>query len=71
MKIQDLVLCMKISQQKWIEKLQNGEAWFGAINEYIKKAEESGNNEQGDKYEGVFARCRKDSAIIVKYQHIL
>ncbi len=69
MKIQDLVLCMKISQQKWIEKLQKGEAWFGAINEYIKKAEESGNNEQGDKYEGVFARCRKDSTLIVKCQH--
>lgn len=64
MKIQDLILCLKISQQIWIEKLHKGEAWFGAINEYIKKAEESNNNEQGDKYEGVFARCKRSSIIV-------
>ncbi|MBR3920061.1 MAG: hypothetical protein IKJ59_15270 [Clostridia bacterium] len=64
MELQDLILCMKISQQEWIEKLRDGEAWFGAIDGYIKKAEESNNNEQGDKYEGVFARCKKNSVII-------
>lgn len=68
MELQDLVFCMKVSQQKWIEKLRDGEAWFGAINGYIKKAEESNNNEQGDKYEGVFARCKKNSLIIQNSQ---
>lgn len=58
-----LCLCMKVSQQKWIEALKNGSAWFSAVGEYIKKAEETGNDQQGDKYEGVFARCRKDSDI--------
>lgn len=58
-----LCLCMKISQQKWIESLKNGSAWFSAIGEYIKKAEETGNDQQGDKYEGVFAHCRKNSDI--------
>lgn len=54
-----LVICIKISQKKWIEELQKGSAWFGAINNYIVKAEETNNNEQGDKYEGVFCAVQK------------
>lgn len=61
-----LVICIKISQKEWIEKLQKGSAWFGAINNYIVKAEETNNNEQGDKYEGVFARCKKGNPIITE-----
>lgn len=59
-----LFLCMKISQSTWIKSLQEGNAWFGMINNYILQAERSGNNEQGDRYEGVFARCSKDSPLI-------
>lgn len=66
--MKDLIFCLKISQQKWVEKLSNGEAWFGAINEYIKKAENNNNNEQGDKYEGVFARCKKNSILVKESQ---
>lgn len=64
-----LVFCIKISQKEWIEKLQAGSAWFGAINNYIVQAETSNNNEQGDKYEGVFSRCKKDSYLVEEYQH--
>lgn len=60
-----LILCLKISQQKWIERLAAGYAWFGSIDGYIKKAEKDGNNEQGDKYEGLFARCSLNSPIII------
>lgn len=63
-----LALCIKISQKKWIEKLKKGSAWFGAINNYIVKAETSDNNEQGDKYEGVFAHIKKNNPIINEYQ---
>ena len=41
-----LAICLKISQPVWIEKLRNGEAWFGKIDNYIKQAEENNNNEQ-------------------------
>lgn len=70
MQDEKLVLCIKISQKKWIEKLQAGSAWFGAINNYIVQAETSNNNEQGDKYEGVFSRCKKDNPIVIKFQHL-
>lgn len=65
---ESLVICMKISQEIWIKKLLNGSVWFGFINNYIKQAEETGNNEQGDKYEGIFAHVKKDSKTIRKYQ---
>lgn len=59
-----LCLCMKISQAEWIDSLRAGNAWFGKIDNYILQAERSGNNEQGDKYEGFFARCLKTSPIV-------
>ena len=69
MQDEKLVFCIKISQKEWIEKLQAGSAWFGAINNYIVQAETSNNNEQGDKYEGVFSRCKKDSHLLEEFQH--
>lgn len=65
-----LVFCLKISQKQWIEKLSGGSAWFGLIDNYIKQAEETDNNEQGDRYEGVFARCRRTSNLVERYQSI-
>ncbi len=61
MESKNLVLCLKISQPKWIEKLQSGEAWFGAINNYITEAEKTNNNEQGDRFEGIFAHLPKNA----------
>lgn len=52
----DIELCMKVSEKQWIESLQNGTACFNPVDVFIKKAERNGNNEQGDRYEGVFAR---------------
>lgn len=63
-----LVFCIKISQKQWIDKLQAGSAWFGAINNYIEEAETSNNNEQGDRFEGVFARCKQNNPIIQLYR---
>lgn len=58
------MLYVKIAESKWAKKLRNGCAWFGTIDGYIKKAETEHNDEQGDRYEGVFARQRKDSPVI-------
>lgn len=66
-----LVLCLKISQSKWIELLKNGSAWFGKIDGYIKKAIESNNDDQGDRYEGIFAHVRKDAIEVDKYRAAL
>ncbi len=66
-----LTLCLKISQPDWIEKLKNGEAWFGKINNYIEEAEKNNNNEQGDRFEGVFARCKRASELIGRYSNLL
>lgn len=63
-----LVFCLKISQPKWIKLLKEGSAWFGSIDSYIKKAIESNNDDQGDKYEGIFARVPKDSPKVEQYK---
>lgn len=56
----DIVLCMKVNEEKWIRKLKGGQAYFNFVEKFIEKAEKEGNNEQGDKYEGVFARIKKN-----------
>lgn len=55
-------LCMKISEKRWVESLRNGSACFNPVEKFIEKAEKEGNNEQGDRYEGVFARIKSDDA---------
>lgn len=40
-------------------------AWFGAIDGYIEEAIKTGNNEQGDKYEGVFARVKRTPSLCI------
>lgn len=56
----DIELCMKVSEKQWIESLRNGTACFNPVDIFIKKAEIENNNEQGDKYEGVFARLKSE-----------
>lgn len=65
-----LVFCLKIAQQEWIKRLKDGSAWFGKINNYIEKAIEADNDDQGDRYEGIFARTLKRSSLVEKYSVI-
>lgn len=67
---ENLVLCLKISQPQWIDKLSKGNAWFGKIDNYIEQANRTGNTDQGDAYEGVFAHCEASSSLVKKYQEI-
>lgn len=55
----NIELCMKVNEKIWIEKLRNGEACFNSIDYFIKKSEDKGNDEQGDKFEGIFGRIKK------------
>ncbi len=50
---------MKVGQECWINKLKKGEACFSLVNDFIEEGERTNNNEQGDKFEGVFARLEK------------
>lgn len=61
MKNNELVFCLKISAQEWIKSLRDGTVCFNPVEYFIKKAEKYGNNEQGDRYEGVFACLKKDN----------
>ena len=58
----DIEICLKVSQERWIRSLKSGTACFNPIDCFIKKAEIDGNNEQGDKYEGIFGRIKKTDA---------
>lgn len=62
----DIVLCMKVSEKQWIKLLRNGQVCFNPVETFITKAETSGNNEQGDKYEGIFARIKTDDMRLEK-----
>lgn len=62
----DIELCMKVGKKRWIESLRNGKACFNPVDRFIKQAERDGNNEQGDKYEGIFARIKANDVQLVK-----
>lgn len=55
---------MKVGEEIWIKKLLNGSACFSPVADFIEKGENENNNEQGDKYEGVFARLKKNDSRI-------
>lgn len=55
---------VKIGAEKWIKKLYEGSACFSPVGDFIVEGETTGNNEQGDKFEGVFARLKKDNPLI-------
>lgn len=51
------IFCLKISD--YAEEWLKGKAWLSKIDCYIQEAEKTNNNEQGDRYEGVFAHIKK------------
>lgn len=61
--------CIKVSEQKWIKSLRNGTACFNPVGIFIEKAENDGNNEQGDRYEGIFARIKKTDPRLETSKH--
>ena len=64
----NLYFCLKIGKEKWVKALRYGSICFNTVDYYIKKAEKGCNNEQGDLYEGVFARLHKTNPKITEMQ---
>ncbi|MBT2736623.1 hypothetical protein [Bacillus sp. ISL-7] len=53
------LILFKFGLTKWMKALKEGEVSFSCPGQYINIAEQEGNSEQGDPYEGVFARLRE------------
>ncbi|MED4063169.1 hypothetical protein [Priestia megaterium] len=60
------LLLFKFSDYKWLKLIKEGNINFSCPGNYIDIAKRTGNNEQGDVDEGVFARLKKDDPKIGK-----
>lgn len=67
----EIVLCLKINEEKWIRKIYEGSVCFNHVGVFIEKAEKNGNNEQGNRFEGVFARLPKSDARVKNFYSLL
>ncbi len=56
---EDSLILFKFGATKWMKALKDGKVSFSCPGSYINIAKDTGNNEQGDLYEGVFARLKK------------
>ncbi|MDP4551158.1 hypothetical protein Q9251_09690 [Alkalihalobacillus macyae] len=62
------IILFKFGFLKWMDKIRNGTISFSCPGKYIQIAKKTGNDEQGDVNEGVFARLRKGDKIIKEMQ---
>ncbi len=67
----DAILLFKIGERQWIEKLYDGELCFSCVGKYIKQAERTKNDIQGDRYEAVFAKLLKNNPKISEMRNLL
>ncbi|WP_066255577.1 hypothetical protein [Neobacillus drentensis] len=62
------VILFKFGALKWMDKIRQGSISFSCPGKYIQIAKKTGNDEQGDVNEGVFARLRKGDKKIKEMQ---
>lgn len=55
---ENALILFKFGVAKWMKALKDGKVSFSCPGQYINIAKDSGNSEQGDLYEGVFARLK-------------
>lgn len=66
-----LYFCLKIGKEKWVKELHKGSICFSLVDSFIKQGESTDNQEQGDPFEGVFARIeRNDERINIEKQRL-
>lgn len=53
------LILFKFGAAKWMKVLKDGKVSFSCPGQYINIAKDAGNSEQGDLYEGVFARLKE------------
>lgn len=56
----DAVLLFKFGEQRWMERLVAGEVSFSCPGNFVYQAKRTGNDVQGDIYDGIFARLEPD-----------
>ncbi len=64
----EIILDLKINKEVWINKLKAGSICFNRVGYFIEKGEQSKNGEQGDRFEGVFARLPKNDPRIEEFK---
>ena len=60
------VLLLKFGEQRWMDKIVQGELSFSCTGAFIHQAKTSGNDIQGDLYEGIFARLKNNDSRIME-----
>lgn len=65
------IMLYKFGENRWINKLLDGELSFSCAGAYIFQAKKTGNRIQGDELEGVFAKQHKDNPKIEEMRNIL
>ena len=65
------LMLFRFGEKHWIEKLIQGELSFSCTGAFINQAAKTGNEVQGDKFEGIFARLEKDDIRIEKMRQLL
>lgn len=58
------IIIYRFSSKKWMDEFRKGNFSFSCPGKYIEESLIEGNDEQGDKYEAVFARLKKDDSRI-------
>ena len=59
-----IIMLFKFGEQRWMEKLVEGNISFSCAGNFIHQALKTGNVVQGDPYEGVFARLKNSDPLI-------
>lgn len=67
----DAVLVFRFGKQKWIDLETRGKLSLPCPGKFIYQAIQTGNLQQGDPREAVFARLKKSDAKIEEMQHLL
>lgn len=65
------LMLFKFGEYKWIKQIQDGWISFACPGRYIDSAKRTGNDEQGDLDEGIFARLKKNDSRIREYSEKL
>lgn len=67
----DAVLLFKFGEQRWMNRLAAGEISFSCPGKFVYQAKRTGNDVQGDLYDGIFARLEKGDPRIQKMKNEL
>lgn len=57
---ENAILLCKFGEQRWMDRLVGGEISFSCPGNFVYQAKRTGNDVQGDQYDGIFARLKPD-----------